>query len=597
MSDDPPTTDAPTSSEPPPGAPAIPDPPDLAPVPDDADDTRGTHLRAPARHPVTLIGGGVLAVVALASAPRRRASASARSRPARWSCSRPDRLADRQLARRGRLLQRLRRGPGPGPDRRALEPAADDAAAAQGRQPLRRAAVQRRPPRRHGRQPLPLHLRGDEPRLRRQPPDHLHPLHAGDDPAARHGAPTCRSCTASAGSASGSWTRPRTCSASASASSRSPRPSTRRYEIFIGEQRRHEQGPPGPLPHASSSGSTSTRPRRTRSSSAPDRWSATSRATRRPPPSSTRSARPRPRSPAGSRSRRRRADAARRAAAETRSSSGTRSRARARRCSSSTPGSATAACGSRSGRASRRVIAPCAATCAASAARRSRPSASRTPPTSSRCSTGSSSGPASLVGVSLGGPGRARGRGRAAGPRRAAGGLRARRCPATSGREAVREFGAAEDEALERGDLDAAVEANLRMWVDGPERLGADEVDPGAAGAGRRDAAACVRAPAPGRPRPPTRSRWWRTSASGSAEIAAPTLALVGVARRRRHARDRGTCSRIGFRDARSAVIDGTAHRAEPRAPRRVRPARARVPGRGLSQPIGTDRGAHAPTS
>jgi 3-oxoadipate enol-lactonase len=31
----------------------------------------------------------------------------------------------------------------------------------------------------------------------------------------------------------------------------------------------------------------------------------------------------------------------------------------------------------------------------------------------------------------------------------------------------VREFGAAEDEALERGDLDAAVEANLRMWLDG----------------------------------------------------------------------------------------------------------------------------------
>jgi 3-oxoadipate enol-lactonase len=41
----------------------------------------------------------------------------------------------------------------------------------------------------------------------------------------------------------------------------------------------------------------------------------------------------------------------------------------------------------------------------------------------------------------------------------------------------VREFGAAEDAALERGDLDAAVEANLRMWVDGPRRR-PDEVDP-----------------------------------------------------------------------------------------------------------------------
>jgi 3-oxoadipate enol-lactonase len=34
----------------------------------------------------------------------------------------------------------------------------------------------------------------------------------------------------------------------------------------------------------------------------------------------------------------------------------------------------------------------------------------------------------------------------------------------------VRAFGAEEDDALERGDLDAAVEANLRMWVDGRRR-------------------------------------------------------------------------------------------------------------------------------
>ena len=36
---------------------------------------------------------------------------------------------------------------------------------------------------------------------------------------------------------------------------------------------------------------------------------------------------------------------------------------------------------------------------------------------------------------------------------------------------------AAEVEALDRGDLDAAVELNLRAWVDGPNRSG-DEVDP-----------------------------------------------------------------------------------------------------------------------
>jgi 3-oxoadipate enol-lactonase len=36
--------------------------------------------------------------------------------------------------------------------------------------------------------------------------------------------------------------------------------------------------------------------------------------------------------------------------------------------------------------------------------------------------------------------------------------------------EEVRSFFAAEEEALERGDLDAAVDANLRMWLAGPRR-------------------------------------------------------------------------------------------------------------------------------
>lgn len=43
--------------------------------------------------------------------------------------------------------------------------------------------------------------------------------------------------------------------------------------------------------------------------------------------------------------------------------------------------------------------------------------------------------------------------------------------------EEVRRFAEAEDDALERGDLDAATELNLRMWVDGPYRA-PDEVDP-----------------------------------------------------------------------------------------------------------------------
>jgi pimeloyl-ACP methyl ester carboxylesterase len=43
--------------------------------------------------------------------------------------------------------------------------------------------------------------------------------------------------------------------------------------------------------------------------------------------------------------------------------------------------------------------------------------------------------------------------------------------------EVVRAYGQAEDEAVARGDLDEATEANLRMWVDGPGREPAD-VDP-----------------------------------------------------------------------------------------------------------------------
>ena len=42
--------------------------------------------------------------------------------------------------------------------------------------------------------------------------------------------------------------------------------------------------------------------------------------------------------------------------------------------------------------------------------------------------------------------------------------------------EEVRAFGEAEDAALEAGDLDTAVELNLRLWVDGPAR-GPDVVD------------------------------------------------------------------------------------------------------------------------
>lgn len=49
--------------------------------------------------------------------------------------------------------------------------------------------------------------------------------------------------------------------------------------------------------------------------------------------------------------------------------------------------------------------------------------------------------------------------------------------PGWSHSELLKAAWAEEEEALERGDLDAAAESNVRTWVDGPRR-GADAVDP-----------------------------------------------------------------------------------------------------------------------
>ncbi len=69
MSGEPLPEAAAAASEPPPGAePATPEVPVTAPVPADADDTRGRHLRRLIAHPVTLIGGGILVVVVLLAA-------------------------------------------------------------------------------------------------------------------------------------------------------------------------------------------------------------------------------------------------------------------------------------------------------------------------------------------------------------------------------------------------------------------------------------------------------------------------------------------------------------------------------------------------
>ena len=83
----------------------------------------------------------------------------------------------------GRLLPRLRRRAGPHADQREVEPPGRDAVAAQGRPPLRPAALQRRAAGRRRRQLVPLHVRGGNARLRRQQADHLRQLHAGDDAA------------------------------------------------------------------------------------------------------------------------------------------------------------------------------------------------------------------------------------------------------------------------------------------------------------------------------------------------------------------------------------------------------------------------------
>jgi pimeloyl-ACP methyl ester carboxylesterase len=72
--------------------------------------------------------------------------------------------------------------------------------------------------------------------------------------------------------------------------------------------------------------------------------------------------------------------------------------------------------------------------------------------------------------------------------------------------EQVQAYGAAEDEAVSRGDFDTATELNLRMWVDGPGRTPAD-VDPAVrAAVGEMERRALELQARTGRPRPRSRS-------------------------------------------------------------------------------------------
>ena len=116
-----------------------------------------------------------------------------------------------------------------------------------------------------------------------------------------------------------------------------------------------------------------------------------------------------------------------------------------------------------------------------------------------------------------------------------------------------------EDAAVGRGDLDAAVEANLRLWVDGPRRSTA-QVDPAVrklAGVMQRQ---ILELQAPVWEALGDRIQWLVPDlAERLGQVRAPTLVLVGdqdvadvQAIAQRLAREIG--------GARRAVIDGVAH-------------------------------------
>jgi pimeloyl-ACP methyl ester carboxylesterase len=120
--------------------------------------------------------------------------------------------------------------------------------------------------------------------------------------------------------------------------------------------------------------------------------------------------------------------------------------------------------------------------------------------------------------------------------------------------ETVRTYGDEEDAALERGDIDAAVEANLRMWVDGPYR-GPEVVDPEV-----RDAVAAMqrRAFELQLPVADEAEEELLVPDLGArlGEIRAPALVLVGDADVS-DMHDIGRRLRRELRDARSATIQG----------------------------------------
>jgi pimeloyl-ACP methyl ester carboxylesterase len=109
-----------------------------------------------------------------------------------------------------------------------------------------------------------------------------------------------------------------------------------------------------------------------------------------------------------------------------------------------------------------------------------------------------------------------------------------------------------EEAALERGDIDAVIELNLRFWVDGPRRT-PEQVSPAVREAARamlRDSSTSTE----GQPQPLEPPAITRV-----AEIDTPTLVVVGD----EDVADIGVIADLlvtGIRGARKAVITGAAH-------------------------------------
>jgi pimeloyl-ACP methyl ester carboxylesterase len=127
--------------------------------------------------------------------------------------------------------------------------------------------------------------------------------------------------------------------------------------------------------------------------------------------------------------------------------------------------------------------------------------------------------------------------------------------------EARARYDAAEEAALERGDLPAAVEINLRMWVDGPRRAPEAVAPDVRARAGELLHDVLAGPPVPARP------RWLEPPAAGRlGEVRVPTLVVVGdhdVPDTQANA-DRLAAEIPG---ARLAVVPGVAHLVNMEAP------------------------------